>query len=118
MSKKKEMNKKANIMINLLFFIMGLGVVIAFISPINEFIDMAQTSDNLNCKGYIYEGDASHLLSFNNTSNGGQSGSPIGCLSLKLYLPYILLVFLIGGVAAVLGDKTQQLGIGNTQEEY
>jgi len=106
-------------MINLLFFIMALGVMIAFISPINEFIDMAQESGNLNCKGFVYSGDTNHTLSYNSTKDGGTSGSPIGCLALKLYLPYILLIFLIGGVAAVLGDKTQQLAFGTEpQEQY
>ena len=97
---------------------MGLGVMIAFISPINEFIGMAEQSDNLNCKGYIYDGNVNHSLSFNSTLNGGASGSPIACLSLKLYLPYILLIFLIGGVAAVLGDKTQQLAFGTEPQQY
>ena len=111
------MNKKGNIMINLLFFIMGLGVMIAFISPINSFLDLAQQSDGLNCKGFIYDSNVSHTLSFDNQSNGGASGSPIACLALKLYLPYILLVFLIGGVAAVLGNKTQQLAFGTEPQE-
>ena len=111
------MNKKGNIMINLLFFIMGLGVLIAFISPINEFIDMAQQSDSLNCKGFIYDSNSTHALSFDNASDGGASGSPIACLALKLYLPYLLLVFLIGGVAAVLGGKSEQLAFG-TEEQY
>jgi len=106
------MNKKGNIMINLLFFIMGLGVLIAFISPINSFLDMAQQSDQLNCKGFIYDGNASHPLSFNNVSDGGQSGSPIACLALKLYLPYILLVFLIGGLASVLAGRTESAFFG------
>jgi len=44
--------------------------------------------------------------------DGGASGSPIGCLALKLYLPYILLVFLIGGLSAVMMNKAgQSLGI-------
>ena len=111
------MNKKGNMMMNLLFFIMGLGVLIAFISPISEFIDMAQQSDSLNCKGFIYDSNVSHTLSFNNLSDGGASGSPIACLSIKLYLPYLLLVFLIGGVAAVLGGKSEQLAFG-TEEQY
>ena len=113
------MNKKGNVMINLLFFIMGLGVLIAFIGPINEFVDMAQQSDGLNCKGFIFDSNVSHSLSFNNLSDGGNSGSPIACLALKLYLPYILLVFLIGGVAAVLGGKADQLAFGTeSQEQY
>ena len=110
------MNNRGNIMLNLLFFIMALGVVIAFISPINSFLDLANNSDNLNCKGYIYEGNVSHPLSFNNLSNGGASGSPIACIALKLYLPYVLLVFLIGGIAAVLTSRSEQLIFGTEQQ--
>lgn len=103
------MNKKGNIILNLLFFIMGLGVLVAFISPLNSFLDMAQQSDSLNCKGFIYNGNTAHALSFNDTLHGGASGSPLSCLALKLYLPYILLVFLVGGLAAVLAGRTESL---------
>jgi hypothetical protein len=99
------MNNKGNVMINTLMFILALGVVIAFISPINEFLGLASQSDALNCKGYIFDGNVNHSLSFNSTLNGGASGSPIACLALKLYLPYILLVFLVGGVASILAGK-------------
>lgn len=113
------MNKRGqNIMLGLLFFIMSLGVMIAFISPLNDFIDLAQQSDSLNCKGYIYNGDVNHALSFNSTLDGGQSGSPLACLALKLYLPYILLAFLIGGLASVLGGRGGDLiGIESRSEE-
>lgn len=111
------MNKKGNIMLSLLFFIMSLGVMVAFISPINEMLDLAQQSDSLNCNGFIYNGDANHALSFNSTSHGGASGSPLACLAIKLYLPYILLVFLIGGLSAVLGGKAGEIfGVGGSNE--
>lgn len=111
------MNKKGNIMLSLLFFIMALGVMVAFISPINEFIDIAQQSDNLNCKGFIFSGNENHSLSWNSTLDGGNSGSPLACLALKLYLPYLLLVFLIGGLAAVLGGKAgEAFGLGGREQ--
>jgi hypothetical protein len=91
--------------------------MIAFISPINDFLDMAQQSDSLNCKGYIYGGNVNHTLSFNSTLNGGASGSPIACIALKLYLPYILLIFLIGGVAMILGGKGDVFGFGDSQQQ-
>jgi len=96
---------------------MALGVMIAFISPINEFLDIAQQSDGLNCRGYIYNGDSTHTLSFNETLHGNASGSPLACLALKLYLPYILLVFLIGGLSAVLGGRAGEIfGLGGSRE--
>lgn len=98
-------NKKGNIFLNFLMFILALGVVVAFISPINSFLDMAQQSDSLNCKGYIHAGSASNPLSFNSTKDGGESGSPLSCIAIKLYLPYILLVFLVFGLfAAITGQ--------------
>jgi len=112
------MNRKGNIMLSLLFFIMALGVLVVFIAPMNDFLDLAQQSDSLNCKGFIYSGDVNHTLSFNSTLDGGASGSPLACLSLKLYLPYILLVFLIGGLTSVLGNRAGAMfGIGGSQEE-
>lgn len=104
------MNNRGNIMLNFLFFLIALGVVIAFISPINSFLDMAQQSDNLNCKGYIHDGDTSNALSFNSTKHGGESGNPLACLALKLYLPYILLVFLVYGVFSVIGNRVSPSG--------
>jgi len=111
-------NKKGNIMLNLMFFILALGVLIAFISPINSFINLSQQSDALNCYGYIYNSDPNHALSFNNLSNGGASGSPLACLALKLYLPYILLIFLIGGIAAVLSNRSENMFFGTEQQAY
>lgn len=106
------MNNKGNIMLNLMFFILGLGVLIAFISPINAFLNIAQQSDNLNCYGFVFNGDVNNTLSFNATLNNGNSGSPIACLALKLYLPYIILIFLIGGVSAVLANRSDNLFFG------
>ena len=104
---------RGGIILSLLFFLMALGVLVAFISPLNEFLDMAQQSDALNCKGFIFNGDVNHSLSFNDTLHGGDSGSPLACLSLKLYLPYIFLVFLVAGLSAVLAGKGEDL-IGYT----
>ena len=106
------MNNRGNIMLNLLFFLMALVVVVMFISPMNVFLNTAQQSDNLNCKGYIYGGNANHTLSYNSSLNGGNSGSPIACLAISLYLPYILMVFLIAGVANILANRGDFFGLG------
>jgi len=87
-------------------------VLIAFIGPINSFLDIAQQSDNLNCKGYIHNGDSSNTLSYNSTLDNGSSGSPIGCIALKLYLPYILLTFLVGGLMMILANRGNFFGGG------
>lgn len=112
------MNNRGNIILGLLFFLMGLGVLVVFISPMSDFLDLAQQSDALNCKGFIFNGDPNHTLSFNSTANGGASGSPLACLSLKLYLPYLLLVFLVAGLSAVLAGRAESFfGLGG-EEQY
>ena len=113
------MNKKGNIVLSLMFFIMALGVVIALIGPINQILNMAQQSDSLNCKDYIFNGDSTNALSFNSTLHGGNSGSPLACLAIKLYLPYILLAFLIGGIAVVLSGRGENIFFGPSESpEY
>lgn len=114
------MNNKGNIMLNFLFFIMALIIVIMFIGPINTFLGFAQNSQNLNCYGYVYNGNPNHPLSFNGSLNNNQSGSPIACLAISLYLPYLLLVFLLTGVAKLLTDRTDMFGMsgGIDQQGY
>ena len=98
-------------MINILFFVMALGVVIALIPVIKVFTDMAQQSNALNCYGYVYNGDPNNALSFNGSANNNQSGSSTGCAFIKLYIPYILIVFLIFGVSKILyGRVEDQIG--------
>jgi len=99
------MNHRGNIMINLLFFLMALAVVMVFISPMSDFLDLAQQSDSLNCKGFVYDGSVNHTLSYNSTLHNGASGNPLACLSLKLYIPYILLAFLIAGIMFLMANK-------------
>jgi hypothetical protein len=106
------MNNRGNIMLNMLFFLMAIAVVVAFISPLKTFIDMAQQSDNLNCRGYIFNGNENHTLSFNESLNGGASGNPTGCLAIKLYLPYLLLVVLIVGVSKLLYSRAEDFFTG------
>ena len=105
-------------MINMLFFLMGFAVMIMFISPMKGMIDIAQNSGNLNCVGYIQDGSASNPLSFNATLNNNQSGSPISCLVIKMYLPYILMAFLIGGVFKLLYDRGSDMFSGGQQDQY
>lgn len=113
------MNNKGNIMLNLLFFFMAMVIVIVFIGPIKEFVDMAQQSDNLNCRGYIADGNPGSKYSFNASLNDNQSGNPIACLAIKLYLPYLLIVFLIGGVSKILYDRTgDAFGMTDQQQNY
>lgn len=106
------MNNKGNIMINLLFFLMGLAVLIVLISPIKSFLDIAQGSNFLNCPGFI---DANARPAQNYSYNSSKPSEGLSCLSVKLYLPYLFLVFLIAGVGKLLYDRGTDFMGGNSQ---
>ena len=93
--------------VNLLILFISITFLIALIPGFVEMQDMAQQSDNINCKGYTDVDDAT--LSYNATIG---TKSSIGCMAIKLYLPYIILGVLIAGVAMIFyGRQSQPLGM-------
>jgi predicted permease len=108
----KKKNKKGSLMslpINLLMLFITITFMIALIPGFVEMQDMAQQSDQLNCKGFVYDGSATNPLSYNSTIG---TKSSIGCMAIKLYLPYIILGVLIAGVALIFYGKSQDQGMG------
>ena len=85
--------------INLLFLFMTISVAIAMIPALKEILNIAKQSDNLNCKGYNDTTDTT--LSY----NASLDTETTACLAINLYLPYILLIVLIGGVTKLLYDR-------------
>ena len=99
------MNNKGSLMglpINLLMLFISVTFLIALIPGFVEMQDTAQASDNLNCKGYTDTLDISK--SYNATIG---TKSSIGCMAIKLYLPYIVLGVLIAGVALIFYGRSQ-----------
>jgi hypothetical protein len=110
-----KMNRKGSLMdlpVNLLMLFIVVCFLIALIPGFVEIIDTAQQSNSLNCAGYTYNGDPANVLSYNSTIG---TKSTIGCLALKLYIPYIVLGVLIAGVALILYGR--QIG-GQEQSAY
>ncbi len=107
--KKRMMNKKGQVMmINLLFLLMTVAVMIALIPQFNILLNMAQQSDFLNCQGYFYQGNPNSTLSY----NVSLPSNTLACLSIDLYLPYIIMAVLIAGVSRVImGRITTDSGI-------
>lgn len=87
--------------IGLLFLFMTVTIVIAMIPAIKEILDISKQSDNLNCAGYEYDGDANNVLSYNSSLDTETTA----CLAINLYLPYILLIVLIGGVSRLIAGQ-------------
>lgn len=107
--KDRRMNKRGQIMIvNLLFLLMTVAVMIALIPQFSLLLNMGQQSNALNCKGYYVDGNPSDPLSYNSSL----PTNTLACLSIDLYLPYIVMAVLIAGVSRViLGRITTDSGI-------
>lgn len=95
-------NKKGQmIMVNLLLFVMMLAVLVAMIPAMKSLLEIAQQSDSLNCAGYFVNGNPNNTLSYNATLQT----NTLACISIRLYLPYIVMVVLIGGVTKLLANR-------------
>ena len=95
----------------LLILFISITFLVALIPGFVTMIDQAQQSDSMNCAGFKYNGDAGNPLSYNETIG---TKSSIGCMAIKLYVPYIVLGVLIAGVAVLLGMS----GGGQQQPVY
>jgi len=110
MARKCRMNKRGqsglmDLPINLLMLFIAVTFLVALIPAFVEMQDMAQQSTSLNCVGYSYNGNTTHTLSYNATIG---TKSSIGCMAIKLYIPYIVLGVLIAGVAIIFYGRNQQ----------
>jgi len=108
-TKKSTKNNRAQVMIiNLLFLVMTIAVMVALIPQLTTLLNMSQQSDYLNCKGYSYNGNPNSVYSY----NASLKSNTLACISVDLYLPYIVMAVLIAGVSRViLGRMTTESGI-------
>lgn len=102
---KNKRGDMGHLMVALIMGFMAVAMLVSLIPGFVEILDVAQNSEGLNCKGYTYNGDASNVLSYNATIG---TKSTIGCLGIKLYLPYLVLAVLLGVVMYILYDKSSQ----------
>ena len=99
------MNNKGNIFqlpIILMGLIMVIAILVGLLPAMTELLNSAQGSNSLNCAGYVdtYLSDGG-----NYTYNSTLQTSTIGCMAIKLYVPYIVLGVLIASVAVLFGQK-------------
>ena len=109
-SEYKKLNKRGSLMdlpVNLLVLFISITFLIALLPAFTEMQDMAQQSSSMNCAGYAYNGDAGNVLSYNATLAAGGHTSTIGCLAIKMYVPYLVLGVLISSVAMIFYGRSQ-----------
>ena len=105
------MNNRGSLMslpINLLMLFITVTFLIALIPGFVEMQGVAQQSDNLNCHGYVAYTDTGAVDTVLSANSSKATASSIGCMAIKLYLPYIVLGVLIAGVAMIFYGRSGQ----------
>lgn len=101
--KKGQMLMK--VFIGLFVGFMIIAMLIALLPAFTSLIDIGLGTDGLNCPGYIDADNSDGNSSYNSTLG---TKSSIGCLGLKLYIPYLVLGILIAVVMMILYDRGTQ----------
>lgn len=107
-------NRGQMIVFNLLMLVILIITFMALIPVFQETISNARGSDGLNCvstTSICNDGDSEPCY---NSSMDVQTTS---CLVLDIYLPYIIIVVLILGVGALVGQRSGMFG-GAPQQQY
>jgi hypothetical protein len=92
--------------IQILFLLMTVGILVAVVPYFIELMNLLQQSDYLNCPGYLVGGNANNTLSYNNSL----PSNSLSCLSIRLFIPYLILAILIAGVAKLISGRLEPIG--------
>lgn len=93
-----EKGGQMTMMVNLIILIMTIAILIAMIPMMKTFMNIGSQSDYLNCPGYEHDADPTNVLSYNSSLDS----ETVSCLAFDLYLPYIILVIVVGGVSKLI----------------
>jgi len=106
-------NKGQMIVMNLMMLLIVIVVFMAFIPVFQETISNARGSDGLNCVSTLRPNCTDFAEPCYNSSLDSQ------CLILDIYLPYIIIVVLLMGVAGLMAGRSGMFGMGQqAQPQY
>ena len=100
---------------NLMLLVITIVVFMALIPVFQNTIANARGSDGLNCVS------TTSLCATDATEpcyNSSMDVQTTSCLVLDIYLPYIIIVVLIMGVGALVGQRAGMFGGGQQQPMY
>lgn len=90
------MNNKGNFLIGILFVSMGIILVMAFATPIEEMVLDVQQNDTFNCDDAVdYDSNNPHTNS-------------MGCVITDLTVPLLIIGIVVAGIILVLYPQQQQ----------
>jgi hypothetical protein len=113
--KKRRMDKKGQVLIiNLIFLVMTIVVFVAMIPVLREALDNTRHENALNCKSNMNKCEISAGVPCYNSSKNSET---VGCAMIDLYIPYIVIVVLIAGVAKLMANRVESF-VGPQQSAY
>ena len=97
-----------DLMVGLLMAFIIISLLIALVPAFVEMIGFGMNSDGLNCKGT--DADNSGVIGDNPLDYNAtiKEKSTIGCLGMKLYIPYLVLGILLAVVGRILYSRSSQ----------
>jgi hypothetical protein len=107
----KKNRKGQAIIINIIFLVMTIVVFVAMIPVLREQINNARGQDALNC-----ESCSDHPGSC--IYNSSKNQETVACAMIDLYIPYIVIVVLIAGVAKLLSNRAEAFMTPQQQPMY
>ena len=109
------MNNKGQMMVfSLLLLVIVIVTFMALIPVFQETIASARGSNGLNCVSTTSLCNSGDSEPCHNATMDVQTTS---CLILDIYLPYIIIVVLIMGVGALVGQRAGLFGGGQMQQQ-
>jgi hypothetical protein len=103
MNNKAQAGGFGGVVVGIFMAFIAITFAIMFLPGLTSIIDIGKDSTSLNCVGYVYQGNANHVLSYNATIG---TKSTIGCLGLTFVIPYFILGVLVAAVGMILYGRT------------
>lgn len=103
LDKRLMANNKGQVMIiNLMFVFMAIAVLMGMMSAFKDVLDDARGSDSLNCKSTTRVCNTGGAEPCYNSSKEVET---LACTFIDLYIPYLVLVVLVAGVAKLMANR-------------
>ena len=109
-------SSKGQVMIvNMIFLVMTIVVFVSLIPTLREMMNNARHQDSLNCRSNINTCSNNSAIPCYNSS---RSPETFACTMIDLYIPYIVIIVLIAGVAKIMANRVEMGFGGVPQQQY
>jgi len=108
--------KRSQVMIiNMIFLVMTIVVFTALIPVLRSMMDNARHEDSLNCKS---NHNTCGIINESPCYNASKNSETVACTLIDLYIPYIVIVVLLAGVAKIMSQRVEGMFGAQQQAPY